>query len=772
MNPTFMILPSLSCQASCSYCFGPHRGAMMDERTAEAAVRFVGRASGECGMTEINVVFHGGEPLLAPVGVWRVLLEGLDGLDLPVRMSLQSNLWALDDEKLALLQRHRVRLGTSLDGPRDLCDMNRGASYFDHTTAGLEKAEAAGERVGAIATLTRQTLPHAREILAFFRDRNIDPVLHCAIRGMDAPEDPWSLTADQFAEGIIDLFPWYIKNRKHLRVVTLDHFCRGAAHGDAGVCTMADCLGLFLAVSPTGDITSCQRFAGKPEYSLGNVFDEPAVAELFQSPAAGRLLERQRRVVERCRECPYLNICRGGCYYNAIVSGDGVIDPLCDAYKRIYGFLEERLNEEAVSPENIAALRASPARPGQNPLLRSGDYISIADDVHPSLIAENARRALAAHALGKYPDVNEAARSLCGEGVCGDFGDTVRALEVMKAGMERAHSNLNNCYLHVTARCNLRCAHCYASAGDSEDEMPVEVLERLGEEALALKFRQLVITGGEPLFHRDREGLVAACKRLRGRGSNLVLRTNLTGAFTDEDLLALADAFDQVVVSVDGSEQTHDHRRGPGAYAGVVANCERYAALTAGRTRAGELSLACVMDAESINGEPGRSVRELGERLDVPRVRFRPLLPLGRAAGMDEPVICEGISQHEAPLDKLRSPFRPLTTCGIGQNVYICPDGAAYPCYAWKTEASYLGNVAAEGLAPVLAGGRFTRLRACTVNTIEKCRDCEYRYLCGGACRAWGNQQETDPNTAPPACDHLQRNARALIDAAKAFLLS
>ena len=35
--PEMMILPSLSCQAGCKYCFGPHKGAVMDERTAREA---------------------------------------------------------------------------------------------------------------------------------------------------------------------------------------------------------------------------------------------------------------------------------------------------------------------------------------------------------------------------------------------------------------------------------------------------------------------------------------------------------------------------------------------------------------------------------------------------------------------------------------------------------------------------------------------------------------------------------------------------------------
>ena len=124
MSPGFMIVPSLSCQASCKYCFGPHTGPAMDRVTAGETVRFIHSAAKECGLEEISVIFHGGEPLLASFAVWETLLEGLsrspDGI--PVSFSVQSNLWRLDEQFLQLFEKYRVSIGTSLDGPRELCD--------------------------------------------------------------------------------------------------------------------------------------------------------------------------------------------------------------------------------------------------------------------------------------------------------------------------------------------------------------------------------------------------------------------------------------------------------------------------------------------------------------------------------------------------------------------------------------------------------------------------------------------------------------------------
>lgn len=768
-----MILPSLACQASCKYCFGPHAGATMDEGTAAATIAFIRRIAEETQAREIAIIFHGGEPLLAPLTVWRTLLAEIEGqlAAYELRLNLQSNLWALSDEHLELFDRYHVALGTSLDGPRELCDRNRGAGYYDRTMAAVHRAARHGKAVSAIATITRQTLPHLLEIATYFRDSGQPLALHAALPSLGDETSPYALLPGEYAQMIKTLFPWYLANRKHLKIDTLDHFAQGLVHGDPGVCTFRDCLGMFLALGPTGDISACQRLAGLPEHRLGNICDGPTWAELYASEAARRHRAREAEVRSRCAACESYDLCKGGCYYNALAAGDGVIDPLCQDYREIYAATQERIVAEMSSSENVAAVAAGPPEADEHPLLRRGPTISLAGTTHPATLADNARRILAIHALGETGDPERAAQNLYAQKICGDVDFTTRQLSQMQKNLYASHRQKNNCYLHVTWGCNLRCSHCYAAAGEKSAEMTAASFASLVAQASDQGFRQLVITGGEPTVHSRWEELVNTCRGHRGRGPNLVLRTNLTKDFTTAELTAIAQAFDQVVVSVDGNEDTHNTRRGAGTYAKLRTNLETYADIARRLPNAGELSLACVMPAEDINGEPGRSVKALAEALGVKRVRFKPLLPLGRAAGLDEPVICEGFDLHSPPRDLLKESARPLSTCGIGQNLYVQPDGGAYPCYAWCHAHTYLGNVSADGLAAVLTSPKFQSLINCTVDTIEKCRDCAYRYLCGGACRAWGNQQEQDLNAPPPVCSHLGERAKRVVRAAREYLL-
>ena len=190
-----------------------------------------------------------------------------------------------------------------------------------------------------------------------------------------------------------------------------------------------------------------------------------------------------------------------------------------------------------------------------------------------------------------------------------------------------------------------------------------------------------------------------------------------------------------------------------------------------GRSCAGELSLATVMGATDLAGEAGDSVRALAQRLGIRRTRFRPLLPLGRAADWKEPPVSETLGAHAHPMELIEEAFHPVASCGLGQNIYVEPSGESFPCYAYHKPHSYLGNVIARGLGAILESAAFGDLSCHTVDSNPKCRRCDLRYLCGGACRAWGGEATQHNLDVPPVeCAGLQRRAASLLIQAVEFL--
>src|ERR1039458_3475826 len=301
-QPHFMLVPSLACPAACSYCFGPHHGPVMSSDTAEAALDFMARIVGETGQRKVKVTFHGGEPLMAGHAIWRQSLDGLaarfDQHDCD--LALQSNLWFLDDEFCALLCQHRVEVGTSLDGPEDITDQQRGKGHFARTMAGIRMAQAHGLQVGCITTFTPHSLPRWREVFDFFIQERINFSIHAAVPPLDGRAAPFALTPDQYGSLLRQLLDCYVDHRRELTVSSLDQMAKGFVAGEGKVCTFRDCLGMFIAIDPAGNLYPCQRFCGRPEYRFGTLAEKPNCEALFSSPVARRFDSRQKTARLSC----------------------------------------------------------------------------------------------------------------------------------------------------------------------------------------------------------------------------------------------------------------------------------------------------------------------------------------------------------------------------------------------------------------------------------------------------------------------------------------
>jgi uncharacterized protein len=504
----------------------------MSSSTLEAALDFVARIARENDQRKVKLMFHGGEPLMAGRAFWQQALGGLasrlDGDN--YELGIQSNLWLLDDALCDLFRERHVEVGTSLDGPKEITDRQRGPGYFERTMTGIRRARAHGLRVGCIATFTPWSAPRWQEVFDFFLDQQLGWSVHASVPSLDHLRSLHSLTAKQYSFLLSEMLDCYVTHRREVSISSLDQICQGVGCGEGKVCTFKDCLGMFLAIDPNGDILPCQRLAGRPEWRLGNVADHPSLADLFRSPVARRMAGRERQVRETCAGCKHLGYCKGGCPYNAWAGGNAeqVRDPYCPAYRDVFDHIQTRLLEEMASEENIEAIAARPFSGRGNPLLKKGPLIELArEGPHPSHVARTAKRIIAAVELARGPDIPTAATRLVDIGVCRTQASGEASLMALQQRLRPKPGFLNNLYLHLTFRCQLECTHCYARAdatGRQQADMSVESIERLIREAKEAGFRQVVLTGGEPLVHHERSNLLGmlADARALARPMNLV----------------------------------------------------------------------------------------------------------------------------------------------------------------------------------------------------------------------------------------------------------
>lgn len=130
---------------------------------------------------------------------------------------------------------------------------------------------------------------------------------------------------------------------------------------------------------------------------------------------------------------------------------------------------------------------------------------------------------------------------------------------------------LDKLWFYVAFDCNLSCRYCVADAGPASRRPRIEIdtFRQLVDEASSIGFRQILISGGEPLLHPD----ILPMLQYSAARIDTVLLTNATLAGTPnfQGLGDLSGRRLSIQVSLDGAEPFfHDRWRGKGSWKRTV----------------------------------------------------------------------------------------------------------------------------------------------------------------------------------------------------------
>ena len=127
----------------------------------------------------------------------------------------------------------------------------------------------------------------------------------------------------------------------------------------------------------------------------------------------------------------------------------------------------------------------------------------------------------------------------------------------------------------ITSKCNLHCAGCYSRCNHATvDSEPVRQLtdeewKNVFDEAEELGISFILLAGGEPMLRR---GVIEAA----GKKQNILFPIFTNGTYLDEKYLELFDKCRNLipVMSIEGSRELTDERRGAGIYDRLIANMD------------------------------------------------------------------------------------------------------------------------------------------------------------------------------------------------------
>lgn len=298
-------------------------------------------------------------------------------------------------------------------------------------------------------------------------------------------------------------------------------------------------------------------------------------------------------------------------------------------------------------------------------------------------------------------------------------------------------------HLYLTNACNLRCPHCYMNSGlRTQRELSTEEVFDVISKFSQAGGNKIVLSGGEVLMRADFSVIVKTCKSY---GLTVEVLTNGT-LWTKELIEEVAPFIDKIQISIDGyCEDENAKVRGAGSFNKAISTVE----LLSQYSIPIEIAVTpyydkTLKDRISEYANFGKSLLEKYKGT-VTAVKFTGEIFDGRDKKFSD-------AEKKAYLEIAQEIFRQCYdesgddafveyhkkggkegNCNFG-NLAIDADGNVYFCPAVNLMRPF-GNIRNASLETLFEN--VSRIqRKSHVDSIEPCKSCDLRYICGGECRA------------------------------------
>lgn len=290
--------------------------------------------------------------------------------------------------------------------------------------------------------------------------------------------------------------------------------------------------------------------------------------------------------------------------------------------------------------------------------------------------------------------------------------------------------------LYITNKCNLRCLHCYATAGKAlPNELSTEeILSVIDQYSNIVSHGEVTISGGEPTLHPNLDRILLAINK---HGHRSVLFTNGTTFGGSIGWKTIGHIVNVIQLSIDGFDaSTNDSIRGKGTFEKILTT---YKILYNTDVQIRISVCAMPQNVHSLKEGLLSFLNKYDPQKKIGLI-MSPTVVAGRnedgTYAFDYPELQDAIgdvldeiwhSGWRFPNTFQRNDHQPR--CGIGSSILITSNGGYRAC----TFAPINGNIRQQSLENWYSTTQ-KYLEQFNVDNIEICNVCDLRHICLGGC--------------------------------------
>lgn len=330
------------CNLHCSYCYNSVGDNAAPVISLDKIDKFFSLFNGfDC----IEVIFHGGEPLLAGTDFFKKVME-LERIysvyqGVTFENVIQTNATLIDSRWLSFFKKNGFTVGISYDGLNN--EECRGGT--DKVLRAVDMLHKNRIPFGNIAVVADRAYD-IRANYAHFKSLNLPTDFNYVFKeGRAKSMDV--MPVEDYIEQMLDLFDLWIYDTDGIAVRNFDMMVKKVLKTGRDYCCNMSCIGNFFCMDTDGSIYGCGRESVR-QYRFGCVDDFASSADIVNSENFINYLKGSIARRKHCAEvCPYFDECKGGCSDTAITGGD-ITSPnevYCRYFTAMYSRVKQKTEE-------------------------------------------------------------------------------------------------------------------------------------------------------------------------------------------------------------------------------------------------------------------------------------------------------------------------------------------------------------------------------------------------------------------------------------------